>query len=383
LAFVDSAELEEGSVHTLVPESVATDRSGTPLTAFDSELNPDETVWVRTSEDGERVYPGLTPTEWETIETGCTTVGDAADREVAVELLKQFRDWKYDPVSQRASRHECLFARVLGDDATATRGLEGDDEARQDLLETVDTADRAMAEELRQLSIEVAEEYDLFSTRLYRGIGHHLRDIVAAVFTDPLQETYLTDTDFSVLTNFTLDEDVAQRFSEIILQIELTEDRLVSVPDFLTHTVVYYHGPEEWRPVPEAELRIRGETLTDISRDQLTIAMQSDSTPCFPDLVADIPLSIAEYDVNGPPQFTQEEHLALRHAALSFAEYEYTDRGVVKNLEPAPPTASEALDRLSVWLDIFMAEFESTSSDEPTKTQVETIIQEVIADGRA
>ncbi len=362
----------------LVATEPASDLHAEPL--FCSEIQLESTVWVPTISANDGVYCGLDPVVLPECETACLEYRRSPEwRDAAERVLTQLRDWKYDSISERASNHEAVFAAAFDTTAPIRRAGATEDVDRSRLLDSVSTAETDVANEIKRFSEAVLGTYDSYPVTVYRGLGFPLRAIAEKLLADPTRRTYCVDGEFSVLSNFTLDRSVALGFSDVILRLELEPDQLMSAPDLITHTVAYFHDPNEWRPVTEAEVRVDGASISAIDREQIEVGRGDGEAGNVPDAIRLIPDSIAEYDPAAAPLLGEQQHRAIREAIFSFAEFGFDRYGGLSVETANPPDSDIALERIATWLDIYDAEFRADSDIDPTTYQVEQIVETILA----
>lgn len=325
---------------------------------FESKISLEPSVWVTSTSGDNRVYCGIRPETLPTCEKACLGNEDTDRWYEAVErFLTQLRDWKYESITRHSSEHEAIFAAAFETSTSIRRSTETKGVDRDTLIDDVSDKEIAIAREIRRFSQDILKTYYTFPIKLYRGMGYPLQKFAKEILTNPTRSEYLQKGGFSVLSNFTTDQNVALAFSEVILQREVDKSLIMTVPDFITHTVVYFHNADEWRPVTEAEVRLDGESLHHIPRRKIIVG-RGNNEGTLPDAVELIPDSITDYEQSGAPLFSNNQHRAIREMVLSFVNYDFNRYGELEIMSLEPPESEAALDRIETWFYIYENEFQ-------------------------
>lgn len=364
------------SAHNPVPP-ISYDSNTTHVDAFDQQIRLIPSLWVDTMTTCDCIYCGLHNDILEDIEEAFLDANsDQEWYETATQVLKRFRDWKYDSISHDAIEHEAAVVCTF-DLENPIRGVT--DEERNTLIAAISAHERQLVTAIRNLSIAVLLSYYDFPLTLYRGMGYHLQPVAEAIFTNPTQATYLHDDWDCAISNFTPDPEVGCHFSEVSLRVEANQEAILSAPDFLTHTVVYYHNEGVWRLVTEGEIRLATDELEGIHREDICVARAID-TP-LPDAIETIPATIKEYDPSNMPLFSPNQHRAIREATLAFANFTIDD-GEIAVESVSPPASTEAVLRIQTWFHIYEQEFPPEQGIDPKTDHVAEIVQEIITTAR-
>lgn len=355
--------------------AVTPDQDRTSVEAFGESLSLDPSRWVETMADCDCTYCGLHEDLLEDFENACLKANSDEEWEKAARcVLQRFRDWKYESLSEEAINHEAAIADTFDIDKPL-RGTA--DSERSRYIEQVSPQERELVETLRQLSLDILESYYEFPINLYRGLGHHLSLVSEAILTDPTQRSYFDEEWECAVANFTPDPDVGSHFSEVALAVESDRDGVVSAPDFLTHTVVYYDDEDIWRLVTEGEIRIRTDKLVEVDRDAICAARAPDTS--LPETIEALPPTIRDYDTSNGSALSTDQHRAVREAVLSFADFTLED-GELSIEDLSPPESREAVVRIQTWSRIYESEFNPDPEIDPNTEIVTLIAEEIVSE---
>lgn len=336
------------------------------VTAGQIEYNTNNLEFVENSEVRNSFYYGLRDAEFDDAVSQIASACDTENVPTATDnTVERMCNWKRGSGDRAAQTHEAAFKQALGIDAEVRDVADGPDEISDEEIDA--------AHELHELTASFLREHMDGEFETYRGLGYYLADTARELFDNPENNEYTLE-EVSVLSNYTLDNQLAAKYSKVAVKKTTTPDDIAVSSDLLVR-----NRDSDDNLITEAEVRMRGDRISNLASNRLVVAETGQELSEIVNSIPDTDQVIEQVKntraISGGERdrvLSIKQHKAIRRCVERMA----TQDGSGETDEPVRIRTVEAKNILENWLLLYQAETDGENWRQ-LRNKISDIVQDV------